>query len=557
MKNKILSICTILVFLFTSLISVEAIAPTPRVDLDEYQIEATDKNNVFVTGTVTLGLGQLVGVYNESGTILYNYTQVDNSGSAEDFKIQIPSIYLKGGDNTFKVKSLPLKGYINASNTKTVTVKIKTTKKNQTITANNISLKVGESKNIGAKVDSGLKLTYSSGNSSIATVDSKGNIVGRKAGTVKVTITQSGNDEYNPISKTITVTVTEKVTPTPTPTKKEQKITTKFDKYQFYDVNKIYKLGAKVNSGLKLTYKSSNKKVATVNSKGEITSKSPGTAVITISQKGNKNYKAATKKVLVKVPKIKDRQSALKPWYDAMQKQADYTQGVHYGWPPSNQPTIQNSKYYSTCITFVSVALQRCQIIKSGRYITASTDHNGSGRANCIAKSKSAAKSINSRYMTVIEVNGKVKDYIRSGKILPGDILGLNWHTCAYYGKDKNGNNRFCDGGRILSGDTAASRNHVKINWINNGDNNSTVWLIARVNTFTVKSSCEDGNITMSNQYMAGQNVKVTYSPSSGKKLKSIIIDGKELSKSQMRKYKNSYTFSKLDINHNIKVIYE
>ena len=311
MKNKILSICTILVFLFTSLISVEAIAPTPRVDLDEYQIEATDKNNVFVTGTVTLGLGQLVGVYNESGTILYNYTQVDNSGSAEDFKIQIPSIYLKGGDNTFKVKSLPLKGYINASNTKTVTVKIKTTKKNQTITANNISLKVGESKNIGAKVDSGLKLTYSSSNSSIATVDSKGNIVGRKAGTVKVTITQSGNDEYNPISKTITVTVTEKVTPTPTPTKKEQKITTNFDKYQFYDVNKIYKLGAKVNSRLKLTYKSSNKKVATVNSKGEITSKSPGTAIITISQKGNKNYKAATKKVLVKVPKIKDRRAAL------------------------------------------------------------------------------------------------------------------------------------------------------------------------------------------------------------------------------------------------------
>ena len=307
----------------------------------------------------------------------------------------------------------------------------------------------------------------------------------------------------------------------------------------------------------KIKFESSNKKVATVNSKGEITSKSPGTAIITISQKGNKNYKAATKKVLVKVPKIKDRRAALQPWYDAVKKQADYTQGVHYGWPPTNHPTISNSKYYSTCITLPSVALQRLNLIPSGGYITAAIDHTGAGKANCIYKSKVYAKSINSNYMTVKEVNGKVKTLINNGTILPGDVLGLNWHTCIYYGKDKNGTHKFTDGGRIRKGDNATSTNHVAINWKNSTDDNSTVWLIARVNTFDVKSSCEDGNITMSNQYMAGQNVKVTYSPSSGKKLKSIIIDGKELSKSQRRKYKNSYTFSKLDGNHNIKVIYE
>lgn len=217
MKNKIISISIMLMFLFISLISVDAIAPTPRVDLDEYQIESTDKNNVFITGIVTIGKGQLVGVYNESGTILYNYTQVKNSNDEETFKLQVPSRYLTEGNNTFKVKSLPIKGVVNSSNPKTVNVKIKTqtSKKDQTITVNNINLKVGETKNLNAKVSSGLPLTYSVENSTIVTVDSNGNVIGRKAGTTKVTIKQAGNNQYNPVSKVVTITVTSSSPTTP------------------------------------------------------------------------------------------------------------------------------------------------------------------------------------------------------------------------------------------------------------------------------------------------------------------------------------------------------
>ena len=227
MKNKLISLSICLMLIFMSVVSVEAIAPTPRVDLDEYQIEASDVNNVFVTGTVTLAKGQLIGLYNETGILMYNYTQVANSGDEEDFKIKIPATYLKEGTNTFKVKSVALKDVVNGSNPKTVTVKIKTTsnKKDQTITASNLTLYVGDTKALNAKASSGLNLTYISSDPSVATVDAKGNVVARKVGTTKVTIKQAGNDIYNPASKTITITVKEKPTPTPpTPTVKTYKI---------------------------------------------------------------------------------------------------------------------------------------------------------------------------------------------------------------------------------------------------------------------------------------------------------------------------------------------
>ena len=554
MKNKIISIIIIYLFLFTSLISTEAAAPSPRVDLDNYEISSTDKNNVYVSGTVTICAGQNIALFDSTGKIPLNYTTVKDTGSQSSFKIWVPATFLKEGTNTFKVISLPVRGKVNASMPKTVTVIITTpiSKKDQVITANDISLKVNEKKNLNTKVSSNLPLTYVSQNPNIATVDANGTVYGNNVGSTSITITQAGNDKYNPTSKVITVTVTKKTTP-PTQTSRKTQVLTCINSYQFFDVNKTHKLNAKVNTKLPLTYKSSNKKIVAVDSKGNITSKKPGIAKVTITQKGNKKYKPITKSVTVKVPNIKDRRAALQPWYDAVKKQADYTQGVHYGWPPTNHPTISNSKYYSTCITLPSVALQRLNLIPSGGYITAATDHTGAGKANCIYKSKVYAKSINSNYMTVKEVNGKVKTLINNGTILPGDILGLNWHTCIYYGKDKNGTHKFTDGGRIRKGDSATSTNHVAINWKNSTDDNSTVWLIARVNTFDVKTSCENGTITMSNKYMAGQTVKVTYKPVSGKKIKALYIDGNKVN---YKKHKTSYTFKKLDKNHTVKVIF-
>ena len=208
MKNKIISISIILVFIFTSLISIEAIAPTPRIELDDYQLTVTDKNNVYVSGTVSICVGQDVGVYDSNGKIMYNSVTLKNSNKQESFKVQIPARNLSEGKNTFKVKSTPVKNLINGSNPKTITVTVNSTsKKKQTITANDISLKVNETKNINAKVNSGLPLTYKSNNPNVATVDPKGVVLGRSEGSTKVTISQSGNAEYQAVTKDIIVRV--------------------------------------------------------------------------------------------------------------------------------------------------------------------------------------------------------------------------------------------------------------------------------------------------------------------------------------------------------------
>ena len=211
MKNKIISISIIFIFLFTALISVDAAAPSPRVNLNDYEITASDKNAVYLSGTVTICAGQNIGLFDSTGKIPYNYVTVSNTNSQGSFKIQVPSIYLKEGTNTFKIISLPVRGVLNASMPKTVTVTINTpaSKQDQIITANNLTLKVKEKKNLNAKVNSGLPLTYVSTDPNVATVAADGTVYGNNVGSTSITITQAGNDKYNPASKHITITVSD------------------------------------------------------------------------------------------------------------------------------------------------------------------------------------------------------------------------------------------------------------------------------------------------------------------------------------------------------------
>ena len=79
-----------------------------------------------------------------------------------------------------------------------------------------------------------------------------------------------------------------------------QKITVT-SKYNKKLSDKAFSLNAKANG--KLTYKSSNTKVAAVDSKGKVTLKGVGTATITVSAAATGNYKAASTKVTIKVAK--------------------------------------------------------------------------------------------------------------------------------------------------------------------------------------------------------------------------------------------------------------
>lgn len=156
-----------------------------------------------------------------------------------------------------------------------------------TLSVANKNVYVGASAKLNVKATKGAKLTYRTSNKGIVTVNSKGNIKGRKAGTAKITITAK-KSKYKTVKKTITVKVV----------KQNQKITAS-------NVSLYYKkgryLGAKAKTGL--TYKSSNSSVVSVNSKGYIVGKKVGTAKIYITAKASGRYKKATKTVVVKVIK--------------------------------------------------------------------------------------------------------------------------------------------------------------------------------------------------------------------------------------------------------------
>ena len=156
-----------------------------------------------------------------------------------------------------------------------------------TLKASNKNVYVGSSAKLNVKATKGAKLTYRTSNKGIVTVNSKGNIKGRKAGTAKITVTAS-KAKRKSVKKVITVKVV----------KQNQKITA--SNVSVY-CKKGRSLGAKAKTGL--TYKSSNSAVVSVNSKGYIVGKKVGTAKIYITAKASGTYKKATKTVVVKVIK--------------------------------------------------------------------------------------------------------------------------------------------------------------------------------------------------------------------------------------------------------------
>lgn len=148
------------------------------------------------------------------------------------------------------------------------------------------SVYVGASKKIKTIATKGAKITYKALNSCVS-VDSKGNVKGKKVGTGKVCLTASKKG-YKTVKKTISVKII----------KRNQKITAK---NVTVNVGKTASLGASAKTGLK--FKSSNNAVATVNSKGVVTGKKTGTAKITIYTNGNSVYNKASYTVTVKVTK--------------------------------------------------------------------------------------------------------------------------------------------------------------------------------------------------------------------------------------------------------------
>ena len=162
------------------------------------------------------------------------------------------------------------------------TTKITTTTKSLTLAKGATYKKLASSIAV-TPVTSKEKVTYSSSNKKVATVSSKGVIKAKKAGTAKITV-KSGKKK---------VVVTVKVTGVKTTNLSGVPAAKSVSKGKSF---KIKAIATPKNTDEKITFKSSNKKVATVTSKGVVKGLKKGTATITV-QSGSKKM---TCKVTVK-----------------------------------------------------------------------------------------------------------------------------------------------------------------------------------------------------------------------------------------------------------------
>ncbi|MBQ6635239.1 MAG: hypothetical protein IJH81_02575 [Lachnospiraceae bacterium] len=253
-------------------------------------------------------------------TITSDDVTLDSAALTYDGKAKTPSVTVTAGSTVLvpetdytvsysenvnagtDTASVTVKGCGNYTGEVTKTFSIAKAKQFITGVSNTYSKTFGNSAfSLGAKAKT--KLTYKSSNTGACLVDAAGKVTIKGAGTAKITITAAAGTNYNKAVKTVTVEVA----------KAKQSITGVSTAYNKTYGNAAFSLGAKAKT--KLTYKSSNTKVAVVTSAGKVTIKGAGTAKITITAAAGTNYNKAVKTVTVKVAKAKQSITGVKTKY--------------------------------------------------------------------------------------------------------------------------------------------------------------------------------------------------------------------------------------------------
>lgn len=141
------------------------------------------------------------------------------------------------------------------------------------------------------------KLSYSSSNEDVATVDDQGNVTIHNAGTTKLKATLGVDHNYDSDSKEVTLTVN-KINHELTVDQKDVEKTYGDEAFTIHAQSK--------DNESAIEYASSDEKVATVDSEGNVVIKGAGKVIITVSQKESKNYKKISKEInlTVKAKKI-------------------------------------------------------------------------------------------------------------------------------------------------------------------------------------------------------------------------------------------------------------
>jgi uncharacterized protein YjdB len=149
-------------------------------------------------------------------------------------------------------------------------------------------MRIGEEYYLIAVTSTGKKPSFSSSNSTVASVNTYGKITAKKAGTATITAKISGGEASCKV-------------------KVEKTVITLSQKNISLENGYSTRLTAKVSTGHAATYKSSKTSVATVDEAGVITANKPGEATITVTA----DKTSVTCKVTVKEPTVKLNRTAV------------------------------------------------------------------------------------------------------------------------------------------------------------------------------------------------------------------------------------------------------
>lgn len=189
----------------------------------------------------------------------------------ESDKPAVASVDANGNVTAKKAGSATITAKLNG---KSASCKITVQNASVNITSTKVSLYTGQTKKLKATVKGkGLSATWKSSDPSIASVNSVGKITAKKKGTVTITASIRGLES---IKDTCTVEVK-------APSIKLNKSN---DTLNLTDKKSVQLTASVQGASQKVTWKSSNKKVATVNAKGKVTAKKTGTVTITARANG-------------------------------------------------------------------------------------------------------------------------------------------------------------------------------------------------------------------------------------------------------------------------------
>jgi|GEM_PF-5581058 len=226
-----------------------------------YKISVNKPGSLEVTFSCGGG-GKNFSFYNSSGDSLCEVGQSTNINRT--FKVTIGNYYLR----------------IGGSGSGGITYKLVTkfTPTTLTIKTKSVTLGVGEEFLLKPKTNSANPVNFTTNPTGFATVNyqTTGNLIGKKPGKTVVTAEVEG--------LTVKVNVTVKKAP--------KTITTKDIRVEEGDVGQLtWEVPSDTNCNT-VTYRTSDKKIATVNKKGEVTGKKPGTCYVTITTFNGKKAKA-------------------------------------------------------------------------------------------------------------------------------------------------------------------------------------------------------------------------------------------------------------------------